>query len=215
MSNKILSTTAVAAKHWSCETVREWLGENGFSNYAVEFCDQHKIDGLALLALTEQDLRQPPLQLVVLGDIKRIMNKIQSLKEKGNPAGDGAIHNGSAQVLSSENDCSLQRGLSYTGVDFTDTGNNKRLKRLYSERLEPEYTKLIISFVYMFSVCLCTSLVMVVVHDRVPDTEKYPPLPDIVLDSMPLVPWAFQMCELTGLLLSTILFITLIFHKHR
>lgn len=56
---------------------------------------------------------------------------------------------------------------------------------------------------------------MVVVHERVPDMKRYPPLPDIFLDNVPHIPWAFHMCEITGTLLFIIWASVLVVHKHR
>lgn len=40
----------------------------------------HRITGKALLTLTESDLRQPPLELAILGDIKTIVVEIHRLR---------------------------------------------------------------------------------------------------------------------------------------
>lgn len=84
-----------------------------------------------------------------------------------------------------------------------------------ASRLQPEIWKALISLAYLFVVTWITSFVMVIVHDRVPDMKKYPPLPDIFLDNVPLIPWAFNMCELTGTLLLIIWLLLLSIHKHR
>jgi len=81
--------------------------------------------------------------------------------------------------------------------------------------LPPELGKTLLSMAYLFVVTWITAFVMVIVHDRVPDMKKYPPLPDIFLDNVPTISWAFHMCEVTGSLLLLIWVAVLITHKHR
>lgn len=85
----------------------------------------------------------------------------------------------------------------------------------HASHLPPEIWKAFISLAYLFIVTWITAFVMVIVHDRVPDMKKYPPLPDIFLDNVPHIPWAFDMCEVTGTILFAIWLIVLIFHKYR
>lgn len=68
---------------------------------------------------------------------------------------------------------------------------------------------------YAFLVTWITAFVMVIVHERVPDMKRYPPLPDIFLDNVPHIPWAFDMCEVTGTVLFLIWVAVLVVHKHR
>jgi hypothetical protein len=68
---------------------------------------------------------------------------------------------------------------------------------------------------YAFLVTWITAFVMVVVHERVPDSKRYPPLPDIFLDNVPHISWAFYMCEITGGMLFAIWVCVLVFHKYR
>jgi len=94
--------------------------------------------------------------------------------------------------------------------------------------------KTLIAAVYCSVSLLITSFVMVIVHDRwgfeeqidsflgllialfrVPDMKTYPPLPDIILDNIPLIPWAFHVCELLVCALGIFWLLVLVFHKHR
>ena len=102
---------------------------------------------------------------------------------------------------------------------YTDTEHHHYTPPLsedgHASKLRPEIWKALISLGYLFVVTWITAFVMVIVHDRVPDMKKYPPLPDIFLDNVPHIPWAFHMCELTGTLLLFIWLTVLMFHKHR
>lgn len=191
---------------WSSDDVGEWLEENGFEDYVDLFCKKHRIDGAVLLTLTESDLRNPPLQISILGDLKHLMMCINKL-QKQNKAAVKQLEVGNG-LLSVPHVYGRRRQTSVASDDSHDGA-------LYSKHLNPEIWKTFLSFFYVFFVFLITSCVMVIVHDRVPDMKKYPPLPDIVLDNVPFMPWAFEVSEVIAVFLGIIWVLILFFHKHR
>ena len=56
-----------------------------------------------------------------------------------------------------------------------------RQMRNFGQNLRPERWKTLLAFLYVLLVSWLTAFVMVIVHDRVPDMERYPPLPDLLL----------------------------------
>lgn len=55
-----------------------------------------------------------------------------------------------------------------------------------------------------------------IVHERVPSMESCPPLPDVAFDFVPRrIEWAFDVCEINGMVLVGICCLILFFHKHR
>ena len=204
---------------WTCKDVGLWLERNGFDDYMDLFSNEHKIDGKALLVLNEDDLRNPPLELNILGDIKRIWLAISTLQQRNNgflalPTGcNGYVKRNKVDQVDS-----LGRFKAYSSErrprDFEDS-DDERIDYVHPLSNISETGRTLISLVYAFSVFFVTSFIMVFVHDRVPDMKKYPPLPDIVLDNVPLIPWAFKMCEVTALILAAVLSTVLFFHKHR
>ncbi|KAG5676374.1 hypothetical protein PVAND_006215 [Polypedilum vanderplanki] len=81
--------------------------------------------------------------------------------------------------------------------------------------IRPEFFKTVVSLGYAFLVTWITAFVMVIVHERVPDSKRYPPLPDIFLDNVPHISWAFFACEVTGAILFSFWVCVLLFHKYR
>ncbi|OWF56273.1 Sphingomyelin synthase-related protein 1 [Mizuhopecten yessoensis] len=217
------------AETWTCDQVAQWLEQNQFSQYMELFCVVHKIDGKALLTLSETDLRQPPLQLLVLGDIKRLILCIHDLQSESDSAFSMG-HHGKRKFRINKSFTSPSKTRRRTNIHYSDSEDSESendREYLHEEGFQPERSprqskhldseiwKTILGFLYAFTVFLVTSFVMVVVHDRVPDTDKYPPLPDIFLDNIPYTPWAFEACEIIAVCLGTIWSIVLVFHKHR
>jgi len=214
-------------KNWTCADVKTWLCDQGLVEYVELFCDEHKLDGKSLLLLSENDLKQPPMEIKVLGDVKRIVIALNNVKRNNQTAIQelGGINISPTSIENSFMSYgtytsrhlkhSYQRLESDSSVLSDLADEDYIYQRRMSKHLQPEYLKLVLSYIYMFSVFLLTSFVMVIVHDRVPDMEKYPPLPDLVLDNLPVIPWAFEMCELTATLLFIIFVMTMVFHKHR
>lgn len=212
---------------WSCEDVTIWLKENKFERH-VELFKHHMIDGSVLMCMTESDLRQPPLQLNIFGDIKKLNACIHKLQvetygeEYCNLDTVDGITFTNLSSSSVQKARKFQRLLSNDSVsDVEDEIIDEEVERIvnrtgrYTKNVDSELFKTALSFIYVFLVFLVTSFVMTVVHDRVPDPEKYPPLPDLFLDNLPYIPWAFEVCEMVGVTLFSIWGCILFFHKHR
>ncbi|XP_026989788.2 sphingomyelin synthase-related protein 1 isoform X2 [Tachysurus fulvidraco] len=214
---------AVSVRSWTVKQVGRWLRDEGFSDYVELLCNKHRLDGTSLLSLSEFDLRSPPLELKVLGDIKRLMLSVRKLQKQNVDvleelciAHDTHSPSGGAGVEWLCNGDSVRDRDSVSdvlGAEQFPYSNGKQKQQ--NRRLDPEYWKTALSSVYVTLVFGFTSFVMVIVHERVPDMRTYPPLPDIFLDSVPRIPWAFAMAEACGVILCGIWLIVLLLHKHR
>jgi hypothetical protein len=226
-SSETMATSNV--KDWAIPDVEKWLKKNGFPTYVHLLCKTHRIDGKALLLLTEADLKQ---EIVVLGDVKHMMIGIRQLQKQNYQAYSELSSNGISpgqlkKSIMPNKFTNRPRLAHYDSVDSVgdipdafqqseeldvDIGTGGGV---LSKLLDAELWKVVLSFIYVFCVFLLTSFVMVIVHDRVPDMNKYPPLPDIFLDNIPLIPWAFEACEGIAVILCAIWIVILVFHRHR
>jgi hypothetical protein len=57
--------TTASILDWTVEDVAFWLHGNGYEQYTSLLCGNHRIDGKALLLLTETDFRTDPLNIQV------------------------------------------------------------------------------------------------------------------------------------------------------
>ena len=197
---------------WDVDKVEQWLSENGFDSYVDLFCKTHKMDGLCLQTLTERDLKEPPMHMQVLGDVKRLWLAIVELRKSCGNCRKSLNYSRTSTPDDLKSVGDFSDGRIFTDTSDSDIDPPEILARLSSVG---DTGRTLLAVVYCFMVLILTSLTMTVVHDRVPDMNRYPPLPDIFLDNMPLVPWAFYICELSASIMGFILALVIIMHKHR
>ncbi|TWW58716.1 phosphatidylcholine:ceramide cholinephosphotransferase 2 [Takifugu rubripes] len=81
--------------------------------------------------------------------------------------------------------------------------------------LPMEWWKTAISFFYALFNLVLTTVIITVVHERVPPKEVSPPLPDKFFDYIDRVKWAFTVTEINGMVLVTIWLIQLFFFRYK
>ncbi|KAM6908898.1 phosphatidylcholine:ceramide cholinephosphotransferase 2 [Xenentodon cancila] len=100
----------------------------------------------------------------------------------------------------------LQRRCDYVKISVPEERTN---------RLPTEWWKTGVAFLYALFNLIFTTVVITVVHERVPDKSVSPPLPDKFFDYVDRVPWAFTVTEANGLILVGLWLIQWIFLKHK
>jgi len=205
------------AFHWTCPQVRRWLENEGFREFWPFVEADAPFVGSDLLSLSAEDWhkliqdRGQNLPRPSVIKVRRLINLVSKLK-----AG-SSVQNGEVVALEKESQSSDEEAEQVEKLESLSTCpycHNVRPKK-YSTDIRPERWKTFLAFMYVLLVSWITAFVMVIVHDRVPDMEKYPPLPDIILDNIPHIPWAFEMAEFTGMVLITLWFVIVLLHKHR
>lgn len=212
---------------WPTEKVIDWARQENLSEIIINCLKYEEIDGSTLLALTENDIRDLRYKLnydLKFGDIKSFWLAIRTIQKENSTQYNSLVCLGIFNEVQQNQQQSQQN---YLGQQLTTTSdllhlneNNERISPPLSvdgraTSIPPEFFKTFISVGYSFLVTWITAIVMVVVHERVPDMKRYPPLPDIFLDNVPHIPWAFHMCEITGTVLCIIWMCVCVFHKYR
>ncbi|KAL0149971.1 hypothetical protein M9458_054630, partial [Cirrhinus mrigala] len=89
-----------------------------------------------------------------------------------------------------------------------------RISNPSSSQLPSEWWKTGIAFIWAGFNLVLTTIMITVVHERVPDKSVSPPLPDKFFDYVPRVEWAFSVTEVNGMILVALWFIQWIFLQH-
>ena len=77
------------------------------------------------------------------------------------------------------------------------------------------FIPLLISFLYSSLMIFLNSFIVVVIHDRTPNKDKHPPLPDVLLDNISFRSWSFKASEATVIAFVVAFATLLAFHRHR
>uniref|UniRef100_A0AC35UD78 PAP2_C domain-containing protein n=1 Tax=Rhabditophanes sp. KR3021 TaxID=114890 RepID=A0AC35UD78_9BILA len=192
------------------------------------------------MSLTKEDIQKVVKEELgqYLGEIRQILETISSLNEKSNsshvekvyqtPSSQLHIIANHQERVSNGNHFNFESVDELSTLSRIKTSNGGVLEEIHMlsrediiRHVESEDTKLksflklAISFAYCSIVLFITAFVMVIVHSRVPDMQTYKPLPDLFLDAIPLIPYAFEASECIAILLMSIWVTVLIFHKSR
>lgn len=194
---------------WTAEDVSQWLSKEGMPEY-IDALQQ--MNGPALLRLTEADFQKPPLSLVSSDCGQQLLERLETLKlETHMEAHKNGHANGHVGGISNGSSKSHRNG---TLKEFQDMIQIP-IPTMEATPFPAEWGKTGIAFLYAVVCFVTTTVVISVVHERVPTKEHTPPLPDKFFDWFDRIEWAFSICEINGMLLVALWLIQWILLKHR
>lgn len=223
----------VIVTDWTTSQVADWANRERLGQEVINSIFGEDIDGKSLLILSEndiRDLRDKYNYKLRISDIKRFLIAVRTLQKRnqsvmmclGLPEYVPPLTTASTNLMNTST-VTIAGNVAPFHFGASDAFHPNEFGRISpplsidgrATSIKPEVFKTVISLGYAFLVTWITAFVMVVVHERVPDMKRYPPLPDIFLDNVPHIPWAFHMCEITGTMLFSIWSCVCLFHKHR
>ncbi|XP_038936942.1 phosphatidylcholine:ceramide cholinephosphotransferase 1 isoform X3 [Rattus norvegicus] len=197
------ASTMKEVVYWSPKKVADWLLENAMPEYCEPL---GHFTGQDLINLTQEDFTKPPLCRVSSDNGQRLLDMIETLKMEHHIE---AHKNGHANGhLSIGVDIPNPDGSFSIKIKPNGMPNGFRKEMIKIPMPEPErsqypmeWGKTLLAFLYALSCFVLTTVMISVVHERVPPKEVQPPLPDTFFDHFNRVQWAFSICEINGMIL--------------
>jgi len=178
---------------WTINQVEEWLKENNFNDYIDILCHQEQIDGQHLLNLNQNEI-------LTLTNNKQLWLEIQNLKSQSTTT--TTIIEIEPLITNSSILPDLIEDQPITNCCFVTSIRSDRKKTLSA-------------FLLVLSTVFFCSFIITIVDERLPDPKNFPPLPDLILENIEQIPWAFSVTEKLILIEMTTLFIVILFHRHK
>uniref|UniRef100_A0A1A8HMW5 Phosphatidylcholine:ceramide cholinephosphotransferase 1 n=1 Tax=Nothobranchius korthausae TaxID=1143690 RepID=A0A1A8HMW5_9TELE len=200
-------------ERWSAEEVSDWLIKEGMAEYTDAL---RQTDGPALLRLTEADFRDHSLWVSSDGG-QQLLQRVETLRIETHIEAHKNGHANGHVVGIPNGTVTPQRNGMLDRKDFGKDMVQIPIPTVETARssFPTEWRKTGIAFIYAVICFVTTSVVISVVHERVPPKEHTPPLPDKFFDLFDRVEWAFSICEVNGLLLVGLWLIQWTLLKHR
>ncbi|CAF4398797.1 unnamed protein product [Rotaria socialis] len=198
INNSFSNSIKSSILSWTTKDVEQWLYSLDLGKFVHRFCKQNGIDGLTLLLMKEDDLRQAPLAIERLVDIKKLWYHIRILQCKHQDF--YSPLNISTACIFNDNDEQINLFKLFKQGSFYDNSINHNHSssspthllesnvhnidgscQVHSEqkpnvnKSQDENRKLLVSFIYALISGIWTSFIMIVVHNRVPNVQNLIP----------------------------------------
>jgi hypothetical protein len=201
---------------WTINQVEEWLIKNSFNDCIDILCRQYHIDGQRLINLNKTDIlsltnnKQLWIQIKILKQ-SHLYKKRQSTSSLQIPIPFRSFQT-LTPIQSSSTIIPLER-TTYTSPDRIEDQLTTTCCFISSIRSDRKKT-LSAFFLALITVYFC-SFIITIVDERLPDPKNFPPLPDLILDNIKQIPWAFAVTEKLIVIEMLTLMTVILLHRHR
>ncbi|CAF2404197.1 unnamed protein product [Rotaria sp. Silwood2] len=176
---------------WTINQVEEWLKKNNLNDCIDILCHQYQIDGERLINLNQNDI-------LSLTKNKQLWLQIKTLKPKS------TIIQLDSSTINCENSTISNQ------IEDQPITNCCFITSIRSDR-----KKTLLAFLLALMTIFFCSFIITIVDERLPDPKNFPPLPDLILDNIKQISWAFSITEKLILTEMITLIIVIILHRHR
>lgn len=187
---------------WSINQVEQWLKTNYFHDYVDILCHQNHIDGKRLMSLDQNEI-------LSLTKNQKLCSKIQSLKSSLSPPSPSPSSSSSTTTIDIE-------PIIITPPTLADLIEDQPLANCcFITSIRSDRKKTLLAFLLLACTIFFCSFIITIVDERLPDPKHFPPLPDLILENIEQIPWAFAVTEKIIVIEMTTLFTIILLHRHR